>query len=48
MEEIERKEEREKVPVPLRKHEQEVEQEPHEKALEPREQWEIPRSWRTY
>ncbi len=40
--------EKEKVPVPVRKREQKVEQELSEKAPEPREQWEIPRRWRTY
>ena len=43
-----REEEREKVPVPDRKHEQKVEEELPEKVLEPREQWEIPRRWHTY
>ena len=37
-----------KVPVPVRKREQKVEQEQPEKAPEPREQWEIPRRWHTY
>ena len=40
--------EKEKVPVPVRKHEQKVEQELPEKTPEPREQWEIPQRWRTY
>ena len=40
--------EKEKVLVPVRKREQKVEQEQPEKALEPREQWEMPRRWRTY
>ena len=48
MAEIEIKEEREKVSVPVRKHEQKVEQKLTEKALEPREQWEMPRRWHTY
>jgi len=46
MAELERKEEREKVPV--RKREQKVEQELPEKAQEPGEQWEMPRRWHTY
>ena len=46
MAELEGEEEREKVPVPKR--EQKVEQELPEKALEPGEQWEIPRRWHTY
>jgi len=48
MAELERGEEREKVPVPVRKCEQKVEQELPEKALEPREQREIPRRWHKY
>jgi len=40
--------EKEKVLVPVRKREQKVEQEQPEKALEPREQWEMPRRWHTY
>jgi len=42
------KEEREKVPAPVRKHEQKVEQELPEKALEPGEQWEMPQRWHKY
>jgi len=41
-------EEREKVPVKVRKQEQKVEQELPEKAPEPGEQWETPRRWHTY
>ena len=48
MAERERKEEREKVLVPVRKCEQKVEQELPEKALEPEEQWKTPRRWHTY
>jgi len=48
MAELENEEEREKVPVPVRKHEQKVEPELPEKALEPREQWEMPPRWHTY
>ena len=48
MAELEREEEQEKVPVPIRKREQKVEQELPEKALEPGEQWEMPRRWHTY
>ena len=43
MAELENEEEREKVPVPARKPEQKVEQELPEKALEPGEQWRMPR-----
>jgi len=38
---------REKVTVPVRKHEQKVEQELREEALEPEEQWKTPRRWHT-
>jgi len=48
MAELESEEERERVPVPVRKREQKVEQELPEKALETREQWEIPQRWHTY
>jgi len=48
MAELERKEEPEKVPVPVRKREQKVEPELPETAPEPREQWETPRRWHTY
>ncbi len=48
MAELENEKEREKVPVPVRKQEQKVEQELPEKALEPGEQWEMARRWRTY
>ena len=49
MEEIEKEEEeRGKVPVPVRKQEQKVEQELPEKVLDPGKQREIPRRWRTY
>ena len=49
MEEIEREEYREKVLVPVRKHEQKVEQEQPEKTQElEKQQWETPRRWRTY
>jgi len=48
MAELEKKKEQEKVPVPIRKREQKVEQELPEKAPKPREQWEMPRRWRTY
>lgn len=48
MADLENEEEREKVPVPVRKHEQKVEQKLLEKALEPREQWEMTRRWHTY
>ena len=42
--------EREKVPVLVRKRKRERKAEPElpEKAPEPREQWEMPRSWHTY
>jgi len=46
--ELKNEKEREKVPVPVQKREQKVEQELPEKALEPGEQWEMPRRWRTY
>ena len=48
MAEIEKEEYREKVLVPVRKHEQNVEQELPEKPLVPEEQWEMPRRWQTY
>jgi len=48
MAELERKEGREKVAVPVRKREQKVEQELPEKAPEPREQWQIPQRWQAY
>ena len=48
MAELQNEKEREKVPVPVRKHEQKVEQELPEKALEPGKQREIPRRWQTY
>ena len=48
MEEIEKEEEREKVLVPVRKHEQKVAQEQPEKTQELEKQWETPRRWRTY
>jgi hypothetical protein len=48
MEEIEKEEYQEKVLVPIRKHEQKVEQKQPEKAQEPEKQWETPRRWRTY
>ncbi len=47
MAELERKE-GERVPVPVQKHEQKVEQELPEQAPEPQEQWQIPRRWHTY
>ena len=40
--------EKEKVPVPVRRHEQKVEQQLPEKVLEPRKQWEMPPRWHTY
>ena len=45
---LENQKEMEKVPVPVRKQEQKVEQELPEKALDPGKQREIPRRWRTY
>ena len=48
MEEIEKEEYREKVLVPVRKHEKKVEQEQAEKAQELEKEWETPRRWRTY
>ena len=48
MAELERKEGREKVPVPVQEREQKVEQELPEKAPEPREQWQVPRRWHAY
>ncbi len=48
MAELENEKEPEKVLIPVRKREQKVEQELPKKALEPREQWETPRRWRTY
>jgi len=48
MAELENEKEQEKVPVPVRKHEQKVEQELPEKALEPPEQWRMPQRWHTY
>ena len=48
MTELGNEKEREKVPVPVRKQEQKVEQELPEKALEPGEQWKMPRRWQTY
>ncbi len=41
-------EEREKIPMPVRKREQKVEQELPEKAPEPGEQREMLRRWHTY
>ena len=41
-------EEREKVPVKVRKQEQKVEQEIPDKPQDPEKQWETPRRWRTY
>jgi hypothetical protein len=43
-----REEEREKVPVPVRKREQKVEQELPAKEPEMGKRWEIPRRWHTY
>ena len=48
MAELDREEEREKVPVPVRKREPKVEQELPEKAVEPGEQWGMPLRWHTY
>ncbi len=48
MAELENEKEPEKVPVPVRKQEQKVEQELPEKALDLGKQREIPRRWRTY
>ena len=48
MTELQNKKEQEKVPVPVRKHEQEVKQALSEKALGPGKQQEIPRRWQTY
>ena len=48
MAELENEKEQEKVPVPVRKSEQKVEQELPEKALEPPEQWQMPRRWHAY
>jgi len=48
MAELENEKEREKVPVAVRKRERKVEQELPEKALEPGEQWEMPRRWQAY
>jgi len=40
--------EKEKITVAVRKRERKVEQELPRKALEPGEQWGMPRRWRTY
>ncbi|MFC1949468.1 hypothetical protein ACFLW0_04790 [Chloroflexota bacterium] len=48
MEEIEKEKDREKVLLPVRKHEQKAEQEQAEKTQEPEKQKEAPRRWRTY
>ena len=48
MAELENEKEQEKVPVPVQRHEQKVELELPEKALEPGKQWEMPRRWQTY
>ncbi len=48
MEEIDNEEEREKVLIPVRKHEQKVEQKQPEKTQEPEKQWETPRRWSAY
>ena len=48
MEEIEKEEYREKVLLPVRKHEQKVEQEQAEKIQEREKQKETPRRWHTH
>jgi len=48
MTELQNNKEQEKVPVPVRKHEQEVKQELPKKTLGPGKPQETPRRWRTY